>query len=233
MVLRLNLGGSRIQHQPGTAADSGIVAQRSQHEFGLLRGGERVPALDRLHLVQNDPPRSGDTAADDKYLRIAHAGDVGQRFSQIFCKEVYDGQGHFVPCFGAVENVLDGQWFKYPQLSGGIIRDQTALCLPQDAGGGGVLFQAAPLAAAAQVGLSVVHLDMADLAAGPVGARYQSAAHDDAAAHAGRTPHSHGLLRRPATFRPARQRWRRSPPLPGSPSAQTSPRPRRHPSRSG
>ncbi len=58
--------------------DAGVVAERSDLNGRLARGGERVLLKVLADLVEVDIGRSGSTAADQEHLGIDHVGNKRQ-----------------------------------------------------------------------------------------------------------------------------------------------------------
>ena len=128
---------------------------------------------------------AGHAAAHHKHLRVHGGGNGCQRHAEGIGHLVHLTGGKGVAIAGGIKHILGGK-LGAAQGAGGIrVLVQQLLHAAHNAGGTGILLQTSVLAAAAGSGLVAVHRDVADLAAGTVGAINDLAVDDDAAAHAG------------------------------------------------
>ena len=128
---------------------------------------------------------AGHAAAHHEHLRVHGGGNGCQRHAEGIGHLVHLAGGKGVAIAGGIKHVLGGK-LGAAQGAGSIrVLVQQFLHAAHNAGGAGILLQTSVLAAAAGSGLVAVHRDVADLAAGTVGAINDLAVDDDTTAHAG------------------------------------------------
>ena len=128
---------------------------------------------------------AGHAAADHEHFRVHGVGHIGQRHAEGVGHLVHLTGGKGVAIAGGIKHVLGGK-LGAAQGAGSIrVLIQQLLHAAHNARSTGILLQTSVLAAAAGSGLVAVHRDVADLAAGTVGAIDDLAVDDDTTAHAG------------------------------------------------
>ena len=151
-----------VQHHLCRSVNTGVISQGRQRKQRAPASCEDIRYVILLDIIQQNRACFGYAAADYKNFRIHNACNVGKLLTQDFTELLRHLDCQLIPCLYRIEYGLGGNAVVPSQAAGLIISRQPALCKPYDTGCGGVLLQAAVVAAVAHFLLAVHHMDVSE-----------------------------------------------------------------------